>query len=104
MRKSTVFMMGFALVALSALGAKAETSTVPATTTTEVVSPDGTTTTIVAPAAPASQAPASTNTPVVGTAPVVVDAISGEPASNTTAPHDSKERESLRDRVRDKMD
>lgn len=106
MRKSTVFMIGVALVALSAMGAKAQTS---ATTTTEIESPDGTTTTVIAPGATAPQATtgvqATTGTTVVVDPPVAIDAITGEPVSNTTKPGEpSKEKESLRDRVREKME
>lgn len=98
-------MMGFALVALSAIGAKAQTS---ATTTTEIESPDGTTTTVIAPGAAAPQATtsvqATTGTTVVVDPPVAIDAITGQPVSNTTSGEPSKEKESVRDRVREKME
>lgn len=106
MRKSTVFLMGVALVALSMASAKAEPA---ATTTTEIQSPDGTTTTVIAPGAAAPQAvppvvapTATTGTTVVVDPPVAIDAITGKPVSNTTAP--TPKEESLRNRVRDKME
>jgi hypothetical protein len=107
MRKSTVFMMGVALVALSMATAKAEPAVT--TTTTEIQSPDGTTTTVIAPGAAAPQAvpapaepAASAGTTVVVDPPVAIDAITGKPVSNTTALQE--EDESLRDRVRDKIE
>lgn len=105
MHKSTVFLMGVALVALSIAGAKAEPA--PVTTTTEIQSPDGTTTTVIAPGAAAPQAvppaaPATTGTTVVVDPPVAIDAITGKPVSNTTVPE--KKEESLRDRVREKIE
>ncbi|HEU4838958.1 MAG TPA: hypothetical protein VFS88_06065 [Micavibrio sp.] len=107
MRKSTVYMIGFALVALSMATAKAEPA-VSTTTTTEIQSPDGTTTTVIAPGAaapqavPAPAATAATGTTVVVDPPVAIDAITGKPVSNTTAP--AQKDESLRDRVRDKIE
>lgn len=107
MRKSTVFMMGVALVALSMATAKAEPADT-STTTTEIQSPDGTTTTVIAPGAapqavPAPAQPAaSAGTTVVVDPPVAIDAITGKPVSNTTVP--PQKEESLRDRVRDKIE
>jgi hypothetical protein len=108
MRKSTVFMMGVALVALSMATAKAEPAAT-STTTTEIQSPDGTTTTVIAPGAAAPQAvpapaqpAASAGTTVVVDPPVAIDAITGKPVSNTTEP--PQKEESLRDRVRDKIE
>ncbi len=105
MLRFTILMMGVCILTLGTASVMAET------TTTEVQSPDGTTTTVIAPATTAPQAtppagqivaPAVTGTTVVVDPPVAIDAITGKPVSNTTAP--KKKEESLRDRVRDKME
>lgn len=102
MLRFTILMTGVCVLTLAAAGVMAET------TTTEVQSPDGTTTTVIAPAETAPMATpntavtTTTGTTVVVDPPVAIDAITGKPVSNTTA--EPEEEESLRDRVREKME
>lgn len=102
MLRFTVLMMGMCVLTLAAAGVMAETST------TKVESPDGTTTVIV-PEGPGSSAVVSSNgkpseTEVIITPRPAVDAITGKPASRTTAEPKKNKEESLRDRVREKME
>lgn len=102
MKKVTKLLLCAAFVPfLMATPAKAD-ETVEATQST---SPDGTTTTVIT--TPPSVTPppviAPTTTEIVVEKPVAVDALSGQPVENTTAPV-KEEKESLRDKVRSKME
>jgi len=107
MKKAVYLMAGVCAMTLGVCNVQAQTAAT-TTTTTEIQSPDGTTTTVIAPGAaapPVVEAPkpnidAGGGTTVVVDPPAAIDAISGKPVA-TEAP---KEEESLRDRVRSKMD
>lgn len=109
MKKLALLAVAAGLTGLVAFQAGAQTAAT--TTTTEIESPDGTTTTVISPgaAAPTAVAPVTGGTATGGTTvvvdpPVAIDAITGKPVSNTTAPEPKKEKESLRDKVRSKME